>query len=92
MFTLIVGYVVGRKRLWRQLAIGTGAGTGTLLLWYSVAMIVFSNPKDTNADNAAGAGIVILAIPSLLVVASLLYLGAALGRISSRTPHTQAER
>jgi len=81
--TLLFGGRLGRRGHWRELGLAALAGTAELLFLYGVAMVVSPDPNNTN-DIAAGAGVVILSVPTLLVVASLLGLGGLVGRWSPR--------
>jgi hypothetical protein len=81
--TLRFGGRLGRRSHWRELGLAALAGTAELLFMYGVAMVVSPDPNNTN-DIAAGAGVVILSVPTLLVVASLLGLGGLVGRWSRR--------
>lgn len=80
VFTVVVGFVLGRRRMWQHIGIATGLGTGALLFWYIVAMIVFTPASDASSDNAAGAGLVLLFIPTLVAISAVLYLGGVVGR------------
>ena len=84
-FTVVVGFVLGRRRMWQHIGIATGLGTGALLFWYIVAMVAFTPTSDTNSDNAAGAGLVLLFIPTLVAVSAVLYLGGVIGRFGPRS-------
>lgn len=75
--TLATGWVLGYRKFWRQLAAFVVAGAVVLLAWYVVAMIATTPASDTTGDNAAGAGVAILAVPSVAATALLLGLGAA---------------
>ena len=82
--TVVVGYLLGVRRLWRHLLVSLGAGTIAMLCWYVVAMVAFAPSNDTSSDNAAGAGVVILGIPTLLLIGIFLALGAGAGRLRMR--------
>ncbi len=82
--TVVVGFLLGRRGWWRHLGLAVLGGTGALLFWYVVAMIAFADPNDPTADNAAAVGVIIFAIPTLLIIALLLGVGAGLGRLSRR--------
>jgi len=86
--TVLFGGAVGRVARWRELAAATIAGTCALLFWYAVAMVSQPDPNGNN-DQAAGAGAVILGVPTLIVVASLLCAGRGLGRWSARRSRPQ---
>ncbi|MCW2938557.1 MAG: hypothetical protein JWN00_1542 [Actinomycetia bacterium] len=78
-FTVGWGALLGRRRAWLQLVASVALGAGLLLFWYVYAMIVLAGPADATADNAAGAGVAILAVPSAVVIALLLMLGCGVG-------------
>jgi hypothetical protein len=81
--TLFFGGRLGRRSQWRELGLAALAGTAELLFMYGVAMVVSPDPNNTN-DQAAGIGVVIFSVPTLLIVASLLGLGGLFGRWSRR--------
>jgi hypothetical protein len=83
--TLAWGCLVGRRAatgwLWQAAAIGTGVQ----VLFYVTAML--AAPTTTNGqdnDTAAGAGIVIIALPTAATILLLLWTGAAVGALSRK--------
>jgi hypothetical protein len=53
------------------------------LFTYLTAMLAaHQSPGDANNDNAAGAGLVILALPTATLILALLWLGAGIGALS----------
>lgn len=81
IFTAVVGYLLGSRGMWQQVAIATGLGTGALLFWYCVAWVVLVPASETTADNSAGAGVVLLFFPTLAAISAVLYLGGLIGRL-----------
>jgi hypothetical protein len=79
--SLAWGYVLGFRRMWAHLGISALAGTGLLMLGYVVAMVTTASPQDDSADNAAGVGLVILSVPTLVVIGTLLAAGGGLGTL-----------
>jgi len=75
--TVVTGWALGYRKRWPQLALFTLAGAVVLLGWYGVAMIATTPASDTTGDNASGAGLAILAVPTLALTGLLLGLGAA---------------
>lgn len=81
--TLAWGYLVGRRRATVWLWPAAAAGTAVELFSYATAMLaVPQSPGDANNDNAAGAGLAILAVPTALLILALLWLGAGIGALS----------
>lgn len=78
------GFLVGRRRatrwLWQAAAVGTGVQMGC----YGVAMLAAPSPDGSEQDNAAGAGMAILTIPTALILLALLWFGAGFGVLSRR--------
>ena len=70
------GFALGRRGRRRQLGLSVPAGSAALLIGYVISMFISADPNDPRTDNAAGAGLVILAVPVLLVVAMLVGIGA----------------
>lgn len=83
VFSVSFGYSLGRQRLWRLLGAAIPIGTAVLMAAYAVAMIAF-NPSDPNADTSAGAGLVVLSVPTAALLAILLFSGAAVARLQGR--------
>lgn len=83
--TLLLGGVLGWTRRWRHGVALTVAGTAVLLVSYGLAMVAFADSNDTTADNAAGAGVVILTVPTMAIVAALLAVGFGVGYLLNRT-------
>jgi hypothetical protein len=75
--TAVWGFLLAGQRLWWQLLVSAPVGAGVLLFWYVVAMVVLASPGDDTADTAAGAGVVILSMPTIAVVSLGLGLGIA---------------
>jgi hypothetical protein len=58
------------------------AGTAVQLFFYVTAMLAApQSPGSADNDTAAGAGVVLLAIPTAVIILTLLWLGAALGAL-----------
>jgi hypothetical protein len=80
--TLAYGSLLGRHGRWRDVAIATLFGTATLAVCY-IALMATTAPDPTNtSDIGTGAGLVILGLPALLLVAALLGLGGVVGRLT----------
>jgi hypothetical protein len=77
------GGVLAWAGRWRQLGMSVAAGSVVLLAGYGAIMIAAASATDTTVDNAAGAGAVIAAVPTVLAVATLLLLGALVERARS---------
>lgn len=84
--TVAVGWWAGRRKLWRAVPPLGLIGTGALAAWYVAAQLATSPPFATGdtGDLAAGAGLALLAVPTLVVVLLLLYAGAGLGRLRAQ--------
>lgn len=81
--TLAWGYLVGRRRATVWLWPAAAAGTAVQLFTYVTAMLAGpQSPGDANNDTAAGAGFVILAVPTAMLTLALLWLGAGIGMLS----------
>ncbi|WP_139283313.1 hypothetical protein [Raineyella antarctica] len=76
--TVTVGFVVGRWWQLRWIWVAVVAGSAAQLFGYVVSMLDSPDPDGTQ-DIAAGAGVVILGLPTALAIAALLWLGAGLG-------------
>ena len=85
------GFMLGWVRYWTQVLLSTALGSVAVLVSYVGAMIAAASPTDTTVDNAAGAGVVIIAVPTFAVLAVLLAVGAGLGRLA-RYPIENASR
>jgi hypothetical protein len=79
---LVWGFTLGWVRYWTHVLLSTALGTVALMLSYVGAMIAAASPTDTTVDNATGAGVVIIAVPTFVVLAVLLAVGAGLGRLA----------
>ena len=86
--TVVVGFVLARRKWWPHLWLAVLVGPGSLLFWYVVAMIAFADPNEPGSDAAAGAGVVFLAVPTVVAVA--LALGA--GVLGSKVLPTAGRR
>ncbi len=71
--TPIMGFQLGREGRWLQTAWVAALGTGTLVLWYGTLMT--SDQSDPSADNAAGAGVAIMGLPTFAALLALLATG-----------------
>ena len=78
----VTGYVAGAapRRVPRMLA-ATGLIWAILMMLYSLAMLASSDP---NGDIAAGAGLVLLAIPAAIAVSVLVGIGALIRMLVER--------
>lgn len=85
--TVAFGFVLGRRKLWSQLAFAPIPGAAALLFWYVVAVVALAPARDSG-DTTAGAGVVFLVIPTAVLLAILLWFGGgsawALRRLSRR--------
>jgi hypothetical protein len=79
------GALVAWRGATRWLWPAAAAGTAVQLMTYVIAMLA-APPSAGLADNdtAAGAGVVLLAIPTAVIVLALLWFGAALGALGRR--------
>jgi len=83
--TLLFGYAVGRRRLWKKRIIQEAfAGTVIVMLCYIFSMSIF-NPSDPSANNAAALEFFIFAIPVAVALALVLSIGAGIGHITLPT-------
>jgi hypothetical protein len=78
---LVCGYLLAYAGRWVYVAALTLYVWGLLLAWYIGAMLMTPAADGSDNDNAAGAGLVILGVPGLFVVAALVGLGAGLGAV-----------
>ena len=84
------GCVLAQSGRWAYLAALTLYVWVLLLAWYVGAMLMAPATDGSDNDTAAGAGLVILGVPGLIVIAALVGLGAAVGaavRALGRRPH-----
>ena len=84
--TPIMGFQLGCENRWLQTVWVAAIGTGTLTAWY--AALFLTTPNDPSAENAAGAGVVILAPATFATIMALLAMGgglaAGVGRLRAR--------
>lgn len=73
------GYLLAHSGRWIYLAALTLYVWVLLLAWYIGAMLMAPAADGSDNDTAAGAGLVILGVPGLIVIAALVGLGAAIG-------------
>ncbi|MGZ4473668.1 MAG: hypothetical protein ACXVXM_17025 [Nocardioidaceae bacterium] len=81
MSTVGCGLALALLRRWTWILVAAPVGTGVLLTWYVVAMLASPDP---NADIEAGAGLVIIAVPTLALVSLLLMVGGGIGAWRAR--------
>lgn len=81
------GIRLGRLAGWRELGLACVVGTGALLAWYIAATLTAPDPTGQN-DHAAGAGTVILAIPTFVILVLIVGLGGVVGRATRRRWNT----
>lgn len=83
---LVTSGWLGTRRRWVQVLLFAAALTGALLAWYVAAMLAVPIPagQPDTQDDAAGAGVVLLAVPTVLLVAVLCSVGAGVGALVSR--------
>lgn len=77
--TPVMGFQLGRDGRWLQTLWVAIIGTGLLTAWY-VALFL-ADQSDPSADNEAGAGVVILALPTFVAILGLLAAGGGLARV-----------
>jgi biotin transporter BioY len=83
--TLMYGYSVGRRRLWKaRILFDTLAGTAVILFCYILTMILL-NPNDPTASNTAAVGLFIFAVPIACALALVLTIAAGIGHITLPT-------
>jgi hypothetical protein len=90
--TVVWGGLLGYRRDRRSLILSALVGTSILMGCYVVVTLGPPTTADTAGnDNTAGAGVVLLTIPTLLGMAVLLGTGAILGWLiwRVRTPRTR---
>jgi ABC-type Na+ efflux pump permease subunit len=73
--TIWFGGWLAAQRRWTQLLIAPVLGCCALVFWYVIAFSILQ-PNDPQADNEAGAGVAILGVPTFVLIAALLGLGA----------------
>jgi hypothetical protein len=78
---LVCGSLLAQAGRWVYVASLTLYVWGLLLAWYIGAMLMTPAADGSDNDNAAGAGLVILGLPGLFVVAALVGLGAGVGAV-----------
>lgn len=83
--TVAFGFVLGRRGEWSQLALAPIPGAAVLLVWYVIAVIALA-PAGDPGDTTAGAGVVLLAIPTAVLLAMLLWLGGGGAWVVRRVP------
>jgi hypothetical protein len=76
----LVGRMAATRWLWQAAAIGTGVQ----LFFYVTAMLAAPSTDGDSNDTAAGAGIVILTMPTAVLILLLLWMGAAIGALSRK--------
>lgn len=76
------GFLLGRRRAVRWLWPATLAGTAVETACYVVAMLAAPASDGSDQDIAAGAGLVVVTVPTALVLFTLLWIGAGLGVLS----------
>jgi hypothetical protein len=76
--TPVLGFLLGRDGRWLQSVWVALFGTGLLTAWY-VALFL-ADQSDPSADNEAGAGVAILALPTFAALLGLLAVGAGLSK------------
>jgi len=77
------GALVARRGETRWLWPAAAAGTTVQLMTYASAMLAVPlSPGEADNDTAAGAGVVLLAVPTAAIILTLLWLGAAFGALS----------
>jgi Protein of unknown function (DUF2510) len=81
--TLVLGFALGRTRRWHDFGLAVAVGTVAMMLCYGVAMLSIPDPDNSN-DIAAGAGIATFVVPTALVLAVVLGIGALLDRVIRR--------
>lgn len=79
------GWLAARRR-WTRVLVFAAAVTCLLLAWYVAAMLVVPVPvgQPDIQDDAAGAGLVYLALPTAAAVLVLTGIGASIGVIADR--------
>lgn len=80
--TCFWGFLLGRRRAVRWLWPAALVGTAVEMACYVVAMLAAPASDGSDQDIAAGAGLVVVTIPTGLVLLTLLWIGAGLGALS----------
>jgi hypothetical protein len=80
----VCGYLLGRARRWTYVYVLIGYVWVLLLALYVVAMLAGPTSSASDGDTVAGAGLVILALPLLLILSAVVGVGAVAGRIGRR--------
>jgi hypothetical protein len=75
------GYVLARARRWPYVGALVLYITGLVVVLYVIAMVTAPTGGASSNDTAAGAGVALLAIPSLLLVAICVGLGAGASQL-----------
>ncbi|MFE0458741.1 hypothetical protein ACFW1A_05695 [Kitasatospora sp. NPDC058965] len=83
--TILWGGLLGFRRAWSVAALSAPASTALLMCCYVLVMLLGPSSGGGGAsadnDNAAGAGVVFLGVPTLLLMAVLLAVGAGAGSL-----------
>jgi hypothetical protein len=90
--TLVIGWTLGRRSMWRHLRMLVWIGTVAVIWSYVIAMIGFNSDSDTTSDNAAGAGVAIFGVPIAVTIAALLFGAAGLSCLTLRRPRSHRPR
>jgi peptidoglycan/LPS O-acetylase OafA/YrhL len=88
--TFALGFSLGRARFWRHVPVAALCGTAVLAVVYVIAMLATAQPDDTMVDNAVGAGLSVLGIPTFVLLLAALGASAGTGRLLSRRPKVAA--
>ena len=75
------GYVLANAGRWSYIGALVIYVWALLLAWYIGAMLSTPAADGSDNDTAAGAGLVILGVPALVVVVALVGLGAGVGAL-----------
>lgn len=84
--TVVLGFILGRRGLWKHMAAAAAIGTAVLMLCYVMGTVAMAEP-DGSGSNVAAVGFVVLSIPTLLVIGGLLFIGGGIGWLFRRRPH-----
>jgi hypothetical protein len=76
--TPVLGFLLGRERRWLQTVWAAVIGTGLLTAWY--VGLFLADQSDPSADNEAGAGVAIFALPTFAALLGLLAMGSGVAR------------
>lgn len=77
--TVLKGAVLGVHRLWWGIPAAAVTGVGLLAGAYIAAFVILQ-PNNPGSDNAAGAGVVILGVPTFVVLLALIAAGYGTSR------------